>query len=67
MKIFEREKMLYENGREEGKEEGKEESSLLYIRNLMESTGWAAERVMDSLKIPHNQRGTFYRELSKNA
>ncbi len=59
--------LLREEALQEGREEGREESRLLDIRNLMESTGWAVEKVMDSLKIPHNQRGSLYMGLSKKA
>ena len=48
------------------KEEGRQESRLLDIKNLMDSTGWTAEKVMDLLKIPLNQRIVFNTELSKN-
>lgn len=52
--------------REEGRQEGRQESRLLDIRNLMDSTGWTAEKVMDLLKIPHSQRAALYTGLSKN-
>lgn len=57
--------LLREEAMQEGIEKGIEESRLLDIRNLMESTGWAVEKVMDSLKIPHSQRGSLYTGLSK--
>ena len=47
------------------KEEGRQESRLLDIKNLMDSTGWTAEKAMDLLKIPQDQRITFYADLYK--
>ena len=58
--------MLRQEGKEEGLQEGWQKAMLLNIKNLMESTGWTAERVMDLLKIPLNQRTVFHTELSKN-
>ena len=62
--------MLRQEGKEKGKQEGLQEgwknAMLLNIINLMESTGFTAEKVMDLLKIPLNQRTVFHTELSKN-
>ncbi len=45
------------------KEEGRQETMVLNIKNLMDSTGWTAEKAMDSLKIPKDQRLTLYADL----
>ncbi len=58
--------MLKEEGRQEGLQEGRQEMRLLDIKNLMDCTGWTAEKAMDTLKIPQNQRITLYLNLSKN-
>lgn len=51
-----------EQGREEGREQGREENLLSNIRNLMENTGWDAERAMEALGVPQEGR-TEYLEL----
>ncbi len=51
--------------KEEGRQEGLQETRLLDIKNLMDSTGWTAEKAMDLLKIPQEQRITLYLNLSK--
>ncbi|MDE7312908.1 MAG: hypothetical protein K2N87_15020 [Eubacterium sp.] len=56
-----------QEGRREGRQEGQQETMLLHIKNLMDSTGWTAERAMDTLKIPKNQRIALCMDLSKNA
>ena len=50
----------------EGRQKGRQEGRLLDIKNLMDSTGWTAEKVMDLLKIPLSQRASLYTGLSKN-
>ena len=47
------------------REEERQETSLFYIKNLMDSTGWTANQVMDMLKVPSNQRATLYSNLSR--
>lgn len=67
--------MLKEEGRQEGRQEGLQkgrqeglqEATLLYIKNLMDSTGLTAEKAMDTLKIPQNQRSILYLSLPENA
>ena len=49
------------------KEEGRQETMILNIKNLMDSTGWSAEKAMDSLKIPKDQRLILSADLFKNA
>ncbi len=49
------------------KEEGRQETMVLNLRNLMDSTGWTAEKAMDSLKIPKDQRLTLYADLFRDA
>lgn len=54
-------------GREQGKIEGidigrkqeKEQLSLELIRNLMESTKWSAQQVMDAMKIPKSEQAHY--------
>lgn len=58
--------MLRQEGKQEGLQEGWQKAMLLNIKNLMESTGFTAEKVMDLLKIPINQRTVLHTELSKN-
>lgn len=55
-----------QEGWQDGWQDGLQESRLLDIKNLMDSTGWTAEKAMDLLKIPHSQRAGLYTGLSKN-
>lgn len=59
--------MLKEEAWQKGLQEGKHEMRLLDIKNLMNCMGWTAEKAMDALKIPRNQRSVLYTGLSKNS
>ena len=48
------------------RQEERLETRLLDIKNLMDSTGWTAEKAMDTLKIPKDQRTSFYADLFRN-
>ncbi len=48
------------------RQEERQETMLLNIRNLMDSTGWSADKIMDMLKIPQNQRKALSIRLGKN-
>ncbi len=52
-------------GKQEGRQEGRQEARLLDIKNLMDGMGWTAEKAMDILQIPRNQRAVLYTGLSK--
>lgn len=58
--------LFRQEGRQEGRLEGQQEMMLLNIRNLMDSTGWPAEKIMEMLKIPSDQRKTLSFKLTKN-
>ena len=45
--------------------EGREEERLSSIGNLMDSTGWTAERAMEALKISETERQKYVNMLSK--
>jgi len=45
------------------RQEERLKTRLLDIKNLMDSTGWTAEKAMDLLKIPQNQRTVLYVDL----
>ena len=55
-----------QEGLQKGLQKGKYETMLLNIRNLMDSTGWSAEKTMDVLKVPLNQRPSLYDSLTKD-
>ena len=55
-----------QEGLQKGLQKGKYETMLLNIRNLMDSTGWSAEKTMDVLKVPLSQRASLYDSLTKN-
>jgi len=42
-----------------GREQEKEQLSLEHIRNLMESTKWSAQQVMDAMKIPKSEQAHY--------
>lgn len=54
-----------QKGLQKGLQEGLLKGKLLDIQNLIDSTGWDTDQVMDMLKIPLNQRATLYAGLSK--
>lgn len=58
--------LFRQEGWQEGRLEGQQEMMLLNIRNLMDSTGWPAEKIMEMLKIPSDQRKTLSFKLTKN-
>ena len=45
--------------REEGREEGREQEKISSIKNLMESTKWDVDRVLEALKIPEEEREKY--------
>lgn len=59
MELFKRE------GIQEGIQKGTQETRILDIRNLIDSTGWAAEKAMDLLKVPQEQRPALFAGLAK--
>ncbi|MDE7203576.1 MAG: hypothetical protein K2O91_17165 [Lachnospiraceae bacterium] len=59
--------MLRQEGRQEGLQIGIQKATLLHIKNLMDSTEWTADQIMEMLKIPPNQRAALYANLSKNS
>ena len=46
-------------GFSQGHESGVEEERIASIRNLMESTGWPAEKAMEVLKVPAEEREKY--------
>lgn len=59
--------MLRQKRLQEGIRKGRQESRLPDIPNLMDSTGWTAEKAMDLLKIPEKQRTCLYAVLSRHS
>ena len=63
MKIREFEQAGYhhgiQDGRREGKLEGAFESTLANIKNLMQTTQWSAEKVMNSMKITKTEQKKY--------
>ena len=54
------------NGIAIGRKQEKEELSLEHIRNLMESTKWSAQQVMDAMKIPKSEQAHYTAMLDSN-
>ncbi len=44
--------MKIQEERDEAKKEGRTEGKVEDIKSLMETTGWAIEKVLEALKIP---------------
>lgn len=53
-----------ETGRVQGMAQGKAEAMLFAVKNLMESTNWPAERAMEMLKIPEEDRKKYAKMLN---
>lgn len=53
-----------ETGRIQGMAQGKAEAMLFAVKNLMESTNWPAERAMEMLKIPEEDRKKYAKMLN---
>ena len=64
LELFRQEGRL--EGQREGRLEGQQETILLNIRKLMNNTGWSADKIMDVLEIPQNQRKVLSIQLAKN-
>ena len=48
----------------QGMAQGKAEAMLCAVKNLMESTNWPAERAMEMLKIPEEDRNKYAKMLN---
>ena len=48
-----------EEAQREARREARQDTTVEYIRNLMKNTQWSAERAMEVLDIPQNQRATY--------
>ena len=44
---------------QEARQEERQDTMASAIRNLMKNTQWSAEKAMDALNIPQNQRATY--------
>ena len=49
-----------------GREEGQQETTVSHIKNIMESLGLTADKAMDVIKVPQDQR-TMYAGLVQNS
>ena len=59
-----RESIGEERGIEIGEARGEEKSTLKSIKSIMETLDVSAEKAMDILKIPADQRGTFQEKIN---
>ena len=55
-----------QKGLQKGLQEGLLKGKLLDIQNLIDSTGWDTDQVMDMLKIPPDQQKVLSFKLTKN-
>ena len=46
-------------GKAEGRAEGRIEGKLEAFKDLMQTTGWTMEKVMEALKIPEAEREKY--------
>ena len=71
MTLQERDELMREEGRKEGREEGRKEgreegmeiANLKSIKNLMETLEISAEKAMDLVKIPTEEREKYLAKL----
>ena len=71
MTLQERDERMREEGRKEGREEGRKEgrkegaeiATLNSIKNLMDTMAISAEKAMDLVKIPTEEREKFLAKL----
>ena len=63
MTLQERDERMREEGRKEGREEGTEIANLNSIKNLMETLEISAEKAMDLVKIPAEERDKYLAKL----
>ena len=67
MTLQERDERMREEGRKEGREEGRKEgteiATLNSIKNLMETMAISAEKAMDLVKIPAEERERYLTKL----
>ncbi len=54
-----------EIGEARGEARGEEKSTLKSIKSIMENLDVSAEKAMDILKIPADQRGTFQEKINQ--
>ena len=66
MKIREFEQAGYHQGKREGRLEGALESTLANIKNLMQTTQWSAEKVMNSMKITKTEQKKYLTMLQNS-
>ena len=52
-------------GEARGEARGEEKSTLKSIKSIMENLDVSAEKAMDILKIPADQRGTFQEKINQ--
>ena len=50
---------IFKDEIDEQRQEAWQDATVEHIRNLMKNTQWPAERAMDALNIPQNQRSTY--------
>lgn len=55
---------LSQGVKETGRMQGQAEAMLFAVKNLMESTNWPAERAMEMLKIPEEDRKKYAKMLN---
>ena len=63
MTLQERDELMREEGRKEGREEGTETANLNSIKNLMQTLDISAEKAMDLVKIPAEEREKYREKL----
>ena len=50
---------IFKDKIDEQRREARQDTTVENIRNLMKNTQWSAERAMEVLDIPQNQRATY--------
>ena len=66
MKIREFKQAGYHLGMQDGERKGAFESTLANIKNLMQTTQWSAEKVMNSMKITKTEQKKYLTMLQNS-
>ena len=53
----------FNNGFNNGEAKGRDTTMVNNIRNLMETSGWDAQKTMDALKIPASEQEKYARQI----
>lgn len=62
-KAYLSDKMRFADAFNDGEAKGRDTTMVNNIRNLMETSGWDAQKTMDALKIPASEQEKYARQI----